>query len=101
MPITLKKIKATELLTHEVGPQLASSRRCQTECLFNPSVPAGASIGLHEAPELRDGNIAWYQGKGVQKAVAYINDIIAPQCIDSKPSLARTDEWLVEQELEK
>lgn len=42
------------------------------------SVPSGASTGEHEALELRDGDKARYGGKGVLKAVANVNDIIAP-----------------------
>ena len=43
-------------------------------------MPSGASTGEHEAVELRDGGKAW-MGKGVSKAVANVNDEIAPQLI--------------------
>jgi enolase len=42
------------------------------------AVPSGASTGAHEAVELRDGDKRRYLGKGVTKAVANVNDIIAP-----------------------
>ena len=42
------------------------------------AVPSGASTGIHEAVELRDGNKKIYGGKGVLKAVKNVNDIIAP-----------------------
>lgn len=42
------------------------------------SVPSGASTGENEALELRDGDKKRYGGKGVLKAVANVNDIIAP-----------------------
>jgi enolase len=42
------------------------------------AVPSGASTGMHEAVELRDGGDR-YLGKGVQKAVANVNEIIAPE----------------------
>lgn len=45
------------------------------------AVPSGASTGKHEAVELRDGDKAVYGGKGVQKAVNNVNDIIADQII--------------------
>ncbi|KAI4527917.1 Enolase, C-terminal TIM barrel domain-containing protein [Schizophyllum commune] len=45
---------------------------------FRASVPSGASTGVHEAVELRDGDKANYVGKGVLKAVANVNDTIAP-----------------------
>ena len=42
------------------------------------AVPSGASTGMHEAVELRDGGDR-YMGKGVEKAVANVNEIIAPE----------------------
>ncbi len=45
------------------------------------AVPSGASTGIHEAVELRDGDKAVYVGKGVLKAVSNVNDIIAEQLI--------------------
>ncbi|TFY51201.1 hypothetical protein EVG20_g11115, partial [Dentipellis fragilis] len=50
---------------------------------FRAAVPSGASTGVHEAVELRDGDKANYVGKGVSKAVANVNDIIAPELIKS------------------
>ncbi len=44
-------------------------------------VPSGASTGEYEAVELRDGDKARYLGKGVLKAVANVNDVIAPEII--------------------
>src|SRR4051812_36046731 len=43
------------------------------------AVPSGASTGIHEAVELRDNDKKIYLGKGVLKAVANVNDIIAPE----------------------
>lgn len=45
---------------------------------FRAAVPSGASTGIHEAVELRDGDKTKYLGKGVLKAVENINAIIAP-----------------------
>ncbi len=45
------------------------------------AVPSGASTGEHEAVELRDGDKARWTGKGVDRAVANVNDTIAPQLI--------------------
>ena len=42
-------------------------------------VPSGASTGAFEAVELRDGDKGRYLGKGVEKAVANVNEIIAPE----------------------
>lgn len=46
--------------------------------LFRSIVPSGASTGVHEALELRDGDKSKWLGKGVLKAVANVNDVIAP-----------------------
>lgn len=43
------------------------------------AVPSGASTGENEAVELRDGDASRYMGKGVEKAVENVNDIIAPE----------------------
>ena len=42
-------------------------------------VPSGASTGIYEAVELRDGDKSRYLGKGVLNAVENVNDIIAPE----------------------
>merc|ERR1719221_2217878 len=53
-----------------------------TECaLFRAAVPSGASTGIYEALELRDGDKKRLLGKGCLKACANVNDIIAPQLI--------------------
>jgi len=49
--------------------------------LFRAAVPSGASTGVHEALELRDGDKANYHGKSVQKAINNVNNIIAPELI--------------------
>ena len=50
------------------------------------SVPSGASTGENEAVELRDGDKSRYGGKGVRKAVANVNDVIAPKLIGLDPA---------------
>ena len=49
------------------------------------SVPSGASTGEHEAVELRDGDKKRYGGKGVLKAVANVNETIAPEADRPRP----------------
>lgn len=55
--------------------------------LFRAIVPSGASTGIHEALELRDGDKSKWLGKGVTKAVANVNDIIAPKMVASNIDL--------------
>jgi len=45
---------------------------------FRAAVPSGASTGIHEALEMRDGDKSRYLGKGVLNAVSNVNDVIAP-----------------------
>jgi len=45
------------------------------------AVPSGASTGENEAIELRDGDKGRYLGKGVQKAVANVNNILGPALV--------------------
>ncbi|KAJ3224055.1 hypothetical protein HDU81_008763 [Chytriomyces hyalinus] len=52
--------------------------------LFRAAVPSGASTGIHEALELRDGDKKKWLGKGVLKAVANVNSKIAPALIAAK-----------------
>lgn len=49
--------------------------------LFRAAVPSGASTGIYEALELRDGDKSSYLGSGVLKAVANVNEQIAPALI--------------------
>ncbi|ODV63296.1 enolase I, a phosphopyruvate hydratase that catalyzes the conversion of 2-phosphoglycerate to phosph [Ascoidea rubescens DSM 1968] len=58
--------------------------------LFRAIVPSGASTGIHEALELRDGDKSKWLGKGVLKAVANVNDIISPAVL--KANLDVTDQ---------
>ncbi|MEM6736524.1 MAG: phosphopyruvate hydratase [Bacteroidota bacterium] len=57
------------------------------------AVPSGASTGEHEAVELRDGDKSRYMGKGVQKAVDNVNDVIAPEV----EGLLATEQNLIDQ----
>ena len=70
-----------------------------TAGLFSAIVPSGASTGIHEAVELRDGDKTKYGGKGVHKAVANVNDIIAPALIKANIDLVdqvAIDEFLIQ-----
>ena len=49
--------------------------------MFRASVPSGASTGVHEACELRDGDKARYMGKGVLQAVQNVNDLLGPAVV--------------------
>ena len=48
---------------------------------FRAGVPSGASTGKHEAVELRDNDPKFHRGKGVQKAIDNVNEVIGPALI--------------------
>lgn len=49
-------------------------------------VPSGASTGAAEALELRDGESAWYDGRGVTQAVRNVNELLGPAIVDYDPT---------------
>ncbi|OBA27863.1 enolase [Hanseniaspora valbyensis NRRL Y-1626] len=59
--------------------------------LFRSIVPSGASTGIHEALELRDGDKSKWLGKGVLKAVANVNEVIAPALIKAGIDVAEQE----------
>ena len=77
----IKNIIAREILDSRGTPTVAADVILECGCIGTASVPSGASTGEHEAIELRDGDPKRYFGKGVLKAVANVNDIIAPELI--------------------
>lgn len=70
MPLTLRAIAAWEILDSRGNPTLAVEATLSNGVSAQAQVPSGASTGRHEALELRDGDPAWYGGKGVRKAVS-------------------------------
>ena len=79
MPKTsIRNIVAREILDSRGNPTIEVDVRLEDGTLGRAAVPSGASTGEHEAWELRDGDKRRYGGKGVKKAVANVNDKIAP-----------------------
>jgi enolase len=60
------------------------------------SVPSGASTGVHEALELRDGDKKRFGGKGVLKAVRNVNETIASAAVGKNLNQRQLDEFLIE-----
>jgi enolase len=71
-------ITAREVLDSRGNPTVAVEARTSSGIIGRAMVPSGASTGKYEAVELRDGDKARFNGLGVLKAVANVNDIIAP-----------------------
>lgn len=74
----IRKIHAREVLDSRGTPTVAVEVILECGCRAEASVPSGASTGSREALELRDGDPRRYLGKGTLKAVANVNEIIAP-----------------------
>lgn len=74
-------IHARQILDSRGNPTVEVDVITENGELGRAAVPSGASTGIHEAVELRDNDKSVYVGKGVLKAVANVNDIIAEQLI--------------------
>src|SRR5438874_5106273 len=77
MQTSIAEIIGREILDSRGNPTIEVDVRLENGALGRAAVPSGASTGEHEAVELRDGDPKRYDGKGVLKAVANVNDIIA------------------------
>ena len=81
MVMKIEKIVAREILDSRGNPTVEVDVTLECGVMGRAAVPSGASTGEHEALELRDKDKNRYGGKGVLKAVANVNDVIAPALI--------------------
>ncbi len=72
----IAKVIARQILDSRGNPTVEVDVITTTGILGRAAVPSGASTGVHEAVELRDGDKSVYMGKGVLKAVGNVNSII-------------------------
>ena len=86
MKTKIVKVNAIEILDSRGNPTVRVFCELDNGVRVSASVPSGASTGEHEAVELRDGDKKRYGGKGVLKAVANVNKIIAPKLVGLDPS---------------
>ena len=75
---SIRSIIGREILDSRGNPTIEVDVRVEGGGLGRAAIPSGASTGEHEAWELRDGDKSRFSGKGVKKAVANVNDKIAP-----------------------
>jgi enolase len=73
----IDSIHARQILDSRGNPTIEVDVRLEDGAFGRAAVPSGASTGIHEALELRDGDKSRYLGKGVTKAVANVNGAIA------------------------
>lgn len=77
----IEDVLAREVLDSRGNPTVEVEVFLEDGTMGRAIVPSGASTGAHEAVELRDGDKGRYLGKGVEKAVENVNDVIAEEII--------------------
>lgn len=75
----MKSVKARQIIDSRGNPTVEVD--LVTDELYRSAVPSGASTGIYEALELRDGDHSVYGGKGVLNAVRNINEILGPKLL--------------------
>ena len=81
----MTKVHGREVLDSRGNPTVEVEMQLADGTIGRAIVPSGASTGEHEALEMRDGDKSRYLGKGVLKAVASVNKIIAPELLGLEP----------------
>lgn len=93
---TVKKIKAYEIMDSRGYPTIEAMLTMSNGIIVTTSIPAGTSIGKYEAVELRDQDLQRFEGKGVSKAVSFINELIGPKLSGASPLKQKeVDYWLI------
>jgi enolase len=81
MRTLIKQIKARQVFDSRANPTVEVDVELECGVIGRGTVPSGASTGIFEALELRDGDPSSFQGKSVYKAVRNVNEVIAPRVI--------------------
>src|SRR3972149_1206804 len=95
MSSTIVDIHARQILDNRGNPTVEVDVELADGSLGRAAVPSGASTGVHEAWELRDGDKAKYLGRGVLQAVANVNDRLA----DEITTMAALDQVALDQRM--
>ncbi|MFI5005782.1 MAG: phosphopyruvate hydratase [Solirubrobacterales bacterium] len=94
---TIDSVFAREILDSRGNPTVEVEVVLEGGAMGRAAVPSGASTGEREAVEIRDGDKKRYLGKGVRKAVAAVNDVIASEVIgEDALDQAMIDELMIE-----
>lgn len=96
---TITHIKARQIFDSRGNPTVEVDLTVSDGTFARAAVPSGASTGIYEALELRDGG-SDYLGKGVSKAVDNVNSIIGPALIGQDPTQQTTIDNLMVQKLD-
>lgn len=89
MSTFIEDIVARQILDSRGNPTVEVDVKLSGGVIGRAAVPSGASTGLFEAHELRDGDKDYYLGKSVMKAVNNVNNIIAPELVGEKATHQR------------
>lgn len=81
LDLRIKCVRGREILDSRGNPTVEAEVILECGAVGRGVAPSGASTGEFEALELRDGDLHRYRGKGVQKAVNYINTLIAKELV--------------------
>lgn len=93
----IAQLTAREILDSRGNPTIEAKITLDNGLTAKAGVPSGASTGVHEAHELRDGDNNRYGGKGVLQAINNIKEIIAPQLIGQDiTALSEIDKVMIE-----
>ncbi|KAL1566057.1 Enolase [Salvia divinorum] len=96
---TIKSVKARQIFDSRGNPTVEVDVYLSNGIMARAAVPSGASTGIYEALELRDGG-SDYLGKGVAKAVNNVNSIIAPALVGKNPAEQTSIDNFMVQELD-
>ena len=93
----IEDVKARQIIDSRGNPTVEVDVLLDDGSLGRAAVPSGASTGIYEACELRDGDKARYVGKGVLKAVANVNEKIGPELVGMDSTMQRDiDQLMIE-----
>ena len=94
--LTIKEIKARQILDSRGNPTVEADVFLSDGSVGRAMVPSGASTGSGEALELRDGDMNYYGGKGVMKAVHNINHQIRDHLVGTTAEQNTVDQTMIE-----
>lgn len=80
MPV-IEDVFARQILDSRGNPTIEVDVITSDGYTGRAAVPSGASTGLHEAVELRDGDVTAYMGKGVSKAIEHVNELLCEELV--------------------
>lgn len=92
----ITKVRGREILDSRGFPTVECILELENGRTVCASVPAGASVGVYEAVELRDGNAQWFLGKGVSQAINNLETKIGPILVGKEPDIVTMDRMMLE-----